>query len=110
VQSRADFDKYQRMKLRHAAPALAVWYLMSPPVMRIPRYGAKVNPAAHLNYWKVRGSYASLADCDAAGRALFASIQANPENPPDGLWDLDSSVMSEVAKDLVCVSSDDPRL
>jgi hypothetical protein len=99
------------MKLHRAgALALASWYLMSPPIMRIPRSGSKLNPAAHLRYWKIRGTYPSLSDCDDAGRAMLGAATGNSANLSDDILDLSPSEMRELIKDLVCVSSDDPGL
>jgi hypothetical protein len=99
------------MKLCHAAAlALAVWYLMSPPVMRIPRLGSRVNHVAHLKYWKVRGTYPSAIACGEARGAMAMSVGANPEKLPDEFIDLSPEVMSEVTESLICVSSDDADL
>ena len=96
------------MKLRHVPPlALAVWYLLSPPVMRLPRWAYEANTRARLKYWKVRGAYASLSDCDVAGRALIA---LDPAHLPDDFVDLPPAVISEVTKNLFCIADDDPRL
>lgn len=94
----------------HAVLALAVWYLMTPPVIRVPRSASRVNPAAHLKYWRIRGSYASLSACDDAGRALLKIAKANPDNMPESVADLSSDVMGQVMQNMVCISSDDPRL
>jgi len=69
-----------------------------------------VNHAAHLSYWKIRGSYESLGDCDHARGAMLIFTAANPPTLPEVFIDLSPSVMSEVTKSLVCISSDDPRL
>jgi|HubBroStandDraft_6_1064221.scaffolds.fasta_scaffold960485_2 hypothetical protein len=98
------------MKLRRCALALMTWYLMTPPVMRIPRYGSKPNPAAHFRYWTIRGTYPSLADCDRGAAALLKLINSHPENLPDAFSDLDPDVIGEVTRNLACVSSDDPQL
>jgi hypothetical protein len=99
------------MKLHHAgAVALTTWYLMTPPVMRIPRYGSKPNPTAHFRYWTIRGTYPSLSDCDRAAAALLGRVNSNPNNLPEAFSDLDPSVMSEVTRNLACISSDDPQL
>ena len=83
---------------------------MTPPVIRIPRLGSRVNPAAHLKYWRIRGRYGSLSDCDDAGRALLKMAKANPDNMPESVADLPSDVMDQVMRNLVCISSDAPRL
>jgi hypothetical protein len=99
------------MKLRHAgAFALMGWYLMSPPVMRIPRRGFVVNPAAGLGYWKIRGSYESSSDCDDAKGAILMLAADNPAKMPEDFSDLSPAVMSEVTGSLLCVSTGDPRL
>jgi len=99
------------MKPRHTvALALAGWYLMSPPVMRIPRAESKVNHIAHLRYWKIRGTYPSRSDCEDARHAALELAKANPANMPDTYVDLSPSLLSEVANSEVCVSGDDSRL
>jgi hypothetical protein len=96
----------RRMMLRRGAAVLVAWYLMTPPVIRVPRHGSIINPAAHLKYWKIRGSYASLADCDFAGRAVIKIAKDNPDNMPEG-WE---GVDLGLAQNMLCVSDDDPRL
>jgi hypothetical protein len=99
------------MKPRHAAAvALVGWYLISPPIIRIPRSGCRVNPAAKLRYWKVRGNYPSIGDCDAAGRAILKLANANSDHLPDDLIDLSPYALRELTQSLLCISSDDPRL
>jgi hypothetical protein len=99
------------MKLPHtAALVLAGWYLMSPPVMRIPRRGSIVNHSAHLRYWRIRGSYTSSGDCDDAKGAMLMLASGNPAKLPEDYSDLSADVMSEVTESMVCVAADDPRL
>jgi hypothetical protein len=99
------------MKLRHtAAFALAGWYLMSPPVMRIPRRGSIVNHDAQLRYWKIRGSYESSDDCDDAKGAMLMLAAGDPAKMPGNFADLSPEVLSEVTGSLVCVAADSPRL
>ena len=100
-----------RTKLRHAAAlALTGWYLMSPPVIRVPRRGPVVNPVAHFKYWKIRGSYESSDDCEDAKRAMPMLVSENPEKMPKGFDDLSPAAVPEVIKSLVCIPADDPRL
>jgi hypothetical protein len=99
------------MKQRHVvAVALAAWYLMSPPVMRIPRYGAKANPTALLHYWKIIATYESRSACETARAAVLAATETNPEQAPDALSDLSPLDMISASRAMVCVASDDPRL
>lgn len=99
------------MSLRDgAALALAGWYLLSPPVLRLPKFCLRVNPAAHLKYWKVRGNYASIADCDVAARAIIALAKTSPDSLPAPFDDLAPEVMHDVMQNLVCIADDDPRL
>ena len=99
------------MKVNYAATfALTAWYLLSPPVMRVPRRGNIVNPTASLSYWKVRGSYESAADCENAKGATITLAADNPTKIPADFKDLEPDVMSEVTERSVCVAADDPRL
>ena len=99
------------MSFRHAAAlALVGWYLMSPPVMRIPRMGLRVNPTASMGYWKIRGTYQSLFDCEDAKRAMLTLAEGDPANMPDAFADLSPLIMRAVTQSSVCISSDDPRL
>jgi hypothetical protein len=99
------------MKLRHATTlALVGWYLMSPPVMRIPRRGSIVNHTAHLRYWKIRGSYESFGECEGAKGAMLKSAAENPAKMPEDFIDISPTVLGEVTESLVCIASDDPRL
>jgi hypothetical protein len=99
------------MKGRHAAAlTLASWYLMSPPVIRAARAPSRVNPAAHLKYWKITGTYTSLTACDVAGRALLKSARDNSASIPDDLVDLSPFELNEALQNLQCISNDDPRL
>jgi hypothetical protein len=99
------------MKLQHAgALVLMGWYLISPPVNLVPRRGYIVNHAAHLGYWKIRGSYESSADCDDAKGAMLMLAADNPAKMPEDFSDLSPEVMGEVTGSLVCVAADDPRL
>jgi hypothetical protein len=99
------------MSARHAAAlTLAGWLMLSPPVMRIPRLGSRVNHVAHLKYWKVRGSYESAGDCDDAKGAMVMAAEANPAKMPESFIDLSPTVVVEVTDSLICVPSDDPRL
>ena len=79
---------------------------MTPPIIRVPRARTIINPAAHLKYWKIRRSYASLADCDSAGRAIIKLAKENPDRMPEPFDDVDLGL----ATNMICVSSDDPRL
>src|ERR1700728_2500132 len=99
------------MKLCHAATlALTGWFLISPPVMRVPRRGDIVNPAANLRYWKIRGSYESSSDCDDAKGAMPMLAADDPAKMPVDFRDVAPAVMSEVTGSLVCIDADDPRL
>jgi len=69
-----------------------------------------VNPAAHLGYWKIRGSYGSSGDCEDAKGAMLKLAADNPAKMPDDFSDLSPEVMSEVTESLICISTDDPRL
>jgi hypothetical protein len=109
--SRQYWRREREVKHRHAVTlALAGWYLMSPPVMRIPRTGSRVNHAAQLRYWKIRGTYPSHSDCEDAIRAALELAKAKPANMPETYVDLSPSLLTEVANSLVCVSDDDSRL
>jgi hypothetical protein len=94
--------KARGVKRRHTVTlALAGWYLMSPPVMRIPRTGSGVNHAAQLRYWKIRGTYPSHSDCEDARRAALELAKANLANMPETYVDLSPSLLTEVANSLV---------
>jgi len=41
---------------------------------------------------------------------MLGAAPANSTNLPDDIFDLSPSEMRELIKDLVCISSDDPRV
>ena len=69
-----------------------------------------MNYAAHLGYWKIRGSYKSTDDCEDAKGAMLTLLAENPAKMPDDFADLSPAVRSEVIESLVCIATDDPRL
>ena len=104
------------MNLRHAAAlALVGWYLMMPPVNT---EGGKafVDLHASVQRWTRTGDFDSFADCDKAREKTQQNVQTAEErglenaarmdaNPPD--QDL---AEYEAARQMKCVSKDDPRI
>jgi hypothetical protein len=71
------------MRLRYtAALALAVWYLMRPPLPHLNPHAFHADTAARLARWIIVGTFPTQKECEAQ--------RANP-------WDQ-------------CIASDDPRL
>jgi hypothetical protein len=53
------------MKVRTAALALVVWYLMTPPLPHLNAQAIGVAPAAPLSRWTIVGTFPTQKECDA---------------------------------------------
>lgn len=97
----------KRKLLAHlAALALVGWYLMAPPLVRIPTTTGPSSPtpasAAPLSRWKQIGQFDRAKDCEQA----LAKEQAIYQGEPGFMKDPDA-LASTYAR---CIASDDPRL
>jgi hypothetical protein len=96
--------------LRHLAALVVGWYLISPPIIRVPRRGSIVNYGAHLPYWKIRGRYASFEDCEQVETASLMLPGNDPDQIPEDFIDVDPEIMDELVESMICVATDDPGL
>ena len=87
------------MKPRHAALALLVWYVISPPI----RNGVPQN--VPIAQWDKRGSYDSREACD---RQLEEASRTHVLDKPKYRAALPTLIAEFLS--LECIASDDPRL
>ena len=85
------------MKPRHvAALALVGWYLMMAPM---DREGKATDPSAPLSQWQHLSSYDSAQDCE---RVRLPTMNKTCKAYPASCENLSNN--------LLCISTDDPRL
>jgi hypothetical protein len=113
------------MKVSHAAPlALVGWYLMMPPIVRMPHGSRNLSAgkpihglvlgwtdegfSGALSHWQIVGSYDTAAEC----KAEIATLR--PSSIPNGLTSTEQKQYEQLQPlqigNALCIATDDPRL
>ena len=103
------------MNLRHAAAlALVGWYLMVPPVS--PYNGEAYSHASVRSWTRIGTSFDSAADCGKAKEKSQKNVQDAEERGLESAARMDANPGAqalagyEAARQMKCVSKDDPRI
>jgi hypothetical protein len=94
-----------------AQPALAGWYLMSPPIV-----DQVVHNEAPLSQWRSMSSYDTAMECEQDRRTIEADLRANPYTSAEGRREHPTEVPLSPEQTMrriesaQCISDSDPRL